>query len=82
MRPGDRRQRWNQSFGISGAIFLGFAAFTFFGVDPPAQYYMIGFFLLMAVLDFVDIGKGWRVKEGRPPWADRFEATERRYRHR
>jgi len=82
MRPGDRRQRWRQSCNISGVVFLGFAALTVFGVDPPAQYYMAGFFLFMAAWDFMDAGRGWRIKEGRPPWADRIEATERRYRHR
>lgn len=66
-RPGDRRKRWKQtSYGMSGLWgTLGITAIIF-------QLYFIGAALiLLALLDFRDGMRGWRIRNEPPPKAYR-----------
>lgn len=78
MRPGDRKKRWEQSCEISALIFFCFGLFFLFGVDGYGGIGIAVLMLLMAVFEFRDLKRGWKIKEGRPPWADRFEARDKK----
>lgn len=82
MRPGDRKARWRSGHNGDALIFVALASGSLFGVDGTPGIVMAGFFLLMAYLEARNARVGWRLKTGRPPWAGRLEAIERKHQRR
>ncbi len=73
MRPGDRKQRWEQACFIEGVVLLGFGgAITWNATGWPAV--MIGgFFLVFAFLAFRSGYMGWPLREDLSPWANKSD---------
>ncbi len=86
MKPGDRRKRWNESCGMSA--FICFCIGGFFicaGITSTGNIggiIGIGLFgaimILMGIMDLADIKKGWKMRDERPPWADRHDAIDKK----
>jgi len=77
-RPGDRRKRWNQSCVTSGMIMvlIGILLITSGGT---VGYILGATALFFGAWDFRDIKTGWKMKNERPPWADRHDAIDRKH---
>ncbi len=77
MKPGDRKQRWRSTCQIEGFIMLAIAGMFVCagGIAGIPLGIIIGFF---ALLDFRDAGRGWKMSDKRPPWADEHDAIDNR----
>ncbi len=75
MRPGDRKKRWRSTCQLEGCIMLSIAAMLICagGIAGILLGLIVGFF---AILDFRDAGRGWRMSDKRPPWADEHDAID------
>lgn len=75
MKPGDRKKRWKSTCQIEGCIMLGIATMLICagGVAGIPLGIFVGFF---AFLDFRDAGRGWKMSDKRPPWADEHDAID------
>ncbi len=62
MRPGDRRERWKSSCNTSCVIFLLFAAGFIFLVEGNVGLIVAAVFGVMALLEFRDSQRGWRIR--------------------
>lgn len=72
-KPGDRRQRWNEACGIGAFVLISMGSFLL--ID--GIYIGALFMFFMAGLELRDAKKGWKLKEERPPWADRHDFIDR-----
>lgn len=75
MKPGDRRQRWNEAHGISGFIFLLMTG-VLIANGQTATYIMACGTAYMAYLDFRDINRGWKMLDGPSPMSKKHDLTE------
>lgn len=77
MKPGDRKKRWRSTCQIEGFIMLAIAAMLVVagGKAGIPLGLFVGFF---AMLDFRDAGRGWKMSDKRPPWADEHDAIDAR----
>lgn len=82
-RPGDRRQRWNESCGASAFICFAIAGFficaaiTSKGTTGIAIVGGMGLvMILLGMMDLLDLKNGWKMSDKRPPWADRHDAID------
>ena len=71
MKPGDRKQRWKRSHNTTGVVLLAGFAMMAFGVDPPAGPILAIWMLVMAIFEFRDAQRGWKMRNDLPPWAHR-----------
>ena len=67
MRPGDRRQRWKSSHETRALIFLFSAAVIFVFTYGSASAPIGVFCILMALLEFRNGRRGWRIVPGMSP---------------
>lgn len=75
---GDRRKRWNESCMAGGAI-MAFISFMLICSGCVAGHILGSIGLACAVLDFREAKVGWKMKKGRPPWADKHDAIDRKH---
>lgn len=84
-RPGDRRQRWNESCGMSAFICFVIAGFFICAgiTSKGSGTYIAGgmglIMLLLGMLDLLDLKNGWKMSNKRPSWADRHDAIDRKW---
>lgn len=78
--PGDRRKRWRQAENTSGIIMLALAiGMIVLGSEYAFSWILAGVLVVLAAGDFASAKRGWKMKEGRPPWADRHDAIARKH---
>lgn len=80
-RPGNRRQRWQESHNISGSIlFLIGSMWILAGITATNGAWICfafgGLILLSALFDFRSAQRGWPLLDKRPAWADRHDAID------
>ena len=76
MTPGDRPERWKSTCNIQGTIMVFIGALFVTG-GPVGILLGLGAWYI-AYLDFRDARCGWKMTDNRPPWADRFDARDRK----
>lgn len=74
-RPRDRRQRWNESHSIGALMF--FAIGTFYTAGGVYLFGAIAYMLF--VFEILDIKRGWKISDKRPPWADSVDAINEKH---
>ena len=76
--PGDRKQRWKSTCQIEGCIMLGIAAMLVCagGIAGIPLGIIVGF---LAMLDFRDAGRGWKMSDKCPLWADEHDAIDAKW---
>ena len=80
-KPGDRRKRWKSTCQIEGCIMLGIAMMLFVagGITGTGLGIIVA---MLAMLDFRDSRRGWKMSNKRPPWADEHDAIDTKWKGR
>lgn len=79
MRKSDnRKQRWQSSCIASGMILIGFAVMLIMAGGKGGLALGVGV-IFLAMLDFRDAKRGWKMSDKRPPWADKHDAIDAKY---
>lgn len=84
MRPGDRKQRWESSCNIGGAIMLFIGGFFILGGITATKggtfcYVWGAACIICAMFDFRSAYRGWKIKYEHPPWADKHDMIRRKH---
>jgi hypothetical protein len=75
VKPGDRRQRWNQACSIEGFIFI-FITGVLIANGGKIALIIASVTLLCGLLAFKDISTGWKMKDGPSPMSKKFNVTD------